>query len=393
MINKINGIEKRGNSYRLIVYSGYTLEGKQIKHTRTWKPDRNYTEKQLVKELIKQRTLFEEEVKSGKFTDKKIKFQQLSEEWFNQEEITRNMKELSLNRLKGCRERVYKEFGHLYIHEICTRQIQKFINNLAKTGTNKRTGGALSTKSQAHHLNLISDVFNYAIKCGIVTDNPCRNVNTVKIPPKEREVFTLEEAQEFLNVLIEEAPPKYKIFFLLAIFGGFRRGELLGFEWKDIDFETGVITVNRTSLYKNGKMEVDTPKSHKSYRSIKLNKAVIQELKRYKDFQDKEKIKVGDLWKETDRLFTTWDGSPMSGNTPLNWLNKFCEAHNFRKVCIHSQRHLFASVIISDGTDPRTAADILGHSQTSTTLNIYAHSFEEEKAKRVEAVGSAFILK
>ncbi len=393
MIDKISGVEKRGNSFRFVVYDGYTLEGKQKKYTITWKPDRKYTEKQLEKELINRRALFEAEVKSGKYTDKKIKFQQIAEEWFNQEEISKNMKELSLNRLKGCKERVYKAIGHLYINEISTRQIQKFINSLAKEGANKTTGGALSTKSQKHHLNLISDVFRYAIKCGIVSDNPCRNVSTIKIPPKERVVFTLEEAQEFINKLIEEAPPKYKVFFLLAIFGGFRRGELLGFEWKDIDFETGIITVNRTSLYKNGRMSEDTPKSYKSYRSLKLNTAVIEELKRYQSLQDTEKAKVGDQWKNTDRLFTTWDGSPMNGNTPLNWLNKFCKAHGFKKVCIHSQRHLFASVVISDGTDPRTAADILGHSQTSTTLNIYARSFDEERAKRLEAVGNAFELK
>lgn len=61
-------------------------------------------------------------------------------------------------------------------------------------------------------------------------------------------LYTLEEAQQFFNLLANE-PLFYQAFFTLAIYGGYRRGELCGLEWKDIDFDTCVISIRRTSLY------------------------------------------------------------------------------------------------------------------------------------------------
>ena len=385
-------VEKRGNSYRITVSNGYGVDGKQKKYYKTFKPTPNMTQRQIEKELTRVKVLFEEEVKSGKYTERTVKFQVLAEEWFTREEKYGSLKPRSLQRLRGCSQRVYEAIGHLYIHKITTRTIQQFIYNLAEDGINKRTGGGLSTKSQKHHLNLISNVFKYAIKCGIVTDNPCRNVDVVNMPKEERKMFTIEEAQRFLNALMTKAPPKYKMFFLLAVYGGFRKGEILGFEWKDIDFNNDVITVNRISLYYDGKMNVGTPKSEKSKRCVTMSNNIMVELKRYKSYQAQEILKVGDKWQSTDRLFTTWNGEPMNGNTPLTWLHRFCKENNLPQVNVHSLRHLYASILISNGTDVRTTADLLGHEQTSTTLDIYAQSFAKQRAKANLAVANSFNL-
>jgi integrase len=244
----------------------------------------------------------------------------------------------------------------------------------------------LSPKTIRHYLSFISDVFNYAIRMRMVKENPCKEVFLPTEQEAEREVFTLEEARRFLE-LLEGAPMKYRVFFTLAIYGGFRRGELMGLEWKDIDLETGVVSVVRTSQYsKTRGYYTDTPKTKRSVRSLKLPMNVMELLKRYRIEQGFEGRKMGDRWKGTDRLFTALDGTPMNGATPYVWLRKFCRANGLPPVNIHSFRHLNASLLINSGINVRTVSACLGHSQTSTTLNIYAHTFDEANARAMEAV-------
>lgn len=79
----------------------------------------------------------------------------------------------------------------------------------------------------------------------------------------------------------------------------------------------------------------------------------------------------------------------MYPNTPGEWLKNFCKANNLKYVTVHSFRHLNATLLISNGVDIKTVSKALGHSQTSTTLNIYAHSFAEQQAKASEAIANA----
>lgn len=387
-------VTKRGDTYRIRVSAGYDINGKQIMKSMTWKPAPGMTKKQIEKELDRQRVLFEEKVNSGQYSDGTIKFEAFAREWFLQIEKEDNLKHGTIKRFHQLEERTYKAIGHLQIGKITTRQIQSFINNLAEDGINQQTGGGLSTKTQSLYLNFISDVFNYGIKCGIVANNPCRNVRTIKKPKKESAVYTLEEAQRFIKLLDEQAPSKYKLFFTLALYGGFRRGELLGFEWKDIDFDNGIITVNRTSLFSKDKgTYTSTPKTKTSQRSLKLPDMVIQQLKQFRAEQNIERLKLGDQWHDTDRIFTAWNGEPMGVDSARHWLTKFCKRNNIPYVNVHSFRHLNASLLINNGVDVRTVSATLGHSQTSTTLNIYAHAFQETQAKASEAVANALDFK
>ena len=82
----------------------------------------------------------------------------------------------------------------------------------------------------------------------MLTDNPCRRVTIPKGSKKERKILSIQETEEFLK-LLETAPLKWRTFFTLDICSGMRRGEMLGLEWKDIDFETGVVHIQRTSNY------------------------------------------------------------------------------------------------------------------------------------------------
>lgn len=345
------------------------------------------TKKQIEKELQRQAVLFEEEC-DGLSLGGNIKFADFAEQWFT-EYAERKLKARTIERSHQIAERVNPAIGHLRMDKVTPRHIQKLINNLSEDGMNQKTGKKLSPSSIRRIVAFISGVFEYAVKMGTVKENPCRRVILPENKPAERDCYTLEEMQHFLDLLQNE-PLKYQAFFVLAVYGGFRRGELLGLEWKDIDFETGVVNIRRTSLYTKEKgIFTDTPKTKGSMRSLKLPLEVVDLLKRYRSEQSREVFSVGDQWHYTDRLFTMWNGEPLAPDTPARWLKHFCTRNGLRPVNVHSFRHFNASVLITSGIDARTVSASLGHSNTSTTLNIYAHTFAEAQAKASEAISSA----
>ncbi len=156
------------------------------------------------------------------------------------------------------------------------------------------------------------------MRCALISENPCRNIIIPRGVKKEKEVYTVEEVKRLFKLIDENnVPLKYKTFFTLAIYSGFRRGELMGLEWKDVDFEHNVISVRRTSNYTSlaGKY-TDTTKTKSSQRSLKLPQAVFDILKALYNEQQAEKEQLKNQWHDSDRLFVTWDGSPMFCGTP-----------------------------------------------------------------------------
>lgn len=246
----------------------------------------------------------------------------------------------------------------------------------------------LSPKTIKNYVSFVSSVFDYAVHIKAIKDNPCKNAALPKIPQSEHKMFTIEQAKRFLDILDSaDTPIKYKAFFQLALFGGFRRGEILGLEWSDFDFDTRVIHIRRTVHYSKELGYYDTePKSKRSVRALTLPDNVIFTIEQLRNEHLSQRFKLGDQWHDTDRLFTTWNGHQMHGATPFAWLTKVCEQNDLPKVNLHSFRHLNASLLISSGVDVKTVQSILGHSQASTTLDIYAAAFQDREAQALGAV-------
>lgn len=382
---------KRGNTYQIRVSCGYDTSGNQVIQTMSWKPADGMTQKQIMNELKRQEILFQEKCMKGQVTAN-VKFQDFAEQWF-EEYAKLNLRNTSYERMKQLTVRVYPAIGHLRLDKVTSRHIQQFINDLALNGKSLKNGKPLSRKTAVHHLSFISDVFSYALKMEMLIDNPCRRVTVPKGEKKEKDIYTLEEVEKLFQ-LLENAPLKYRVFVTLAIYSGFRRGEMLGLEWKDIDWDNCVISVRRTSNYTASKgIYTDTTKTKKSQRSLKFPQNVMDLLREYKAEQDEERITLGTKWIDYDRLFDKWNGEPMNNNTPYFWLREFCEENNFRFCDIHSLRHFYASALINKGVDAATVSGALGHSTITTTTSIYCHVFNQAQARASEAIASVLDFK
>lgn len=386
-------IRKRGNSYQIRVSCGYDTKGNQVEQSMTWKPEPGMTERQIEKALNKAAVKFEEECIHGHVTSA-IKFEEFTEQWFK-EYAEIKLKPKTIEGYRYMSKRIYKAIGHIRLDKVTARDIQKFILEMTKEkrcdGRNKRNG-KLSAKTIKLHVSMISTIFDYAMKMQLVMYNPCRAVTLPKPDGEKREVYTLEEVQKLLELFEKEPESNYKyvLFYTLAIYTGFRRGELLGLEWKDIDFAANMVTVNRTSIYsrKAGGTYTETPKTETSYRTLKLPDEVMEMLLKWKELQNVQRKKVGNKWQETDRIFTKWNGLPLDGTAPGYFFKRFCERTGMRYVCNHSFRHFNASVLISNGIDVKTVQSCLGHSTPTTTLQIYAHTFQAAQIRAMDTVAN-----
>lgn len=380
-------VRKRGNSYQIRVSAGYDSEYRQVIHTKTWKPTPGMTERQIEKEVARQAIMFEEYCKKGIVTVN-VKFKEFAEKWLN--DFARvNLKKTTFQRMKNTTIRVYAAFGHLRVDSITRGQIQAFVDDMAKNGKNMKTGKPLSRKSIVHHLNFLSDVFNYALRFDMIDSNPCNHIFVPKGEKKEKEIYTVEEMKQLFKLVNQYAPLKYKAFLTLAVYSGFRNGELMGLEWKDVDWENNVISVRRTSNYTvtDGNY-TDTPKTKSSIRSLKLPQQVFDVLSELRESQLKNKENLGTKWIDSDRLFVTEIGKPLHRGSPYKWQREFTERHGMRFCDIHSLRHFNATVLINAGVDTATVSSALGHSNISTTTNIYFHAIREAQARTGEVIAA-----
>ena len=259
-----------------------------------------------------------------------------------------------------------------------------------KDGANEKTGKPLAQKTIRHYLSFISDVFSYAVRMELLSDNPCRRVIIPGGEICEKKIYLQEEMELLLSRLAGE-PLKYRAFFYLIAYSGLRRSEMLGLEWKDVDFKSSIISIRRTSNYTAERgIYTDTTKTKRSQRTLKISQFIMDILKQLREEQDEQALKYGDKWVESDRLFVKWNGEPMNNQTPYGWLKEFCEKNELPFYGIHSFRHFAASALISAGLDVTTVSGALGHSNSTTTLNVYSHQFDTAQARVSEAMDSAF---
>lgn len=164
---------------------------------------------------------------------------------------------------------------------------------------------------------------------------------------------------------------------------------MLGLEWADVDFDNSTLQVCRSSLYLPDKgVFEDETKNRTSNRVIKLPQTAVNDLKLYRKYQFEMRLRVGDRWQETNRIFTTDFGAPLHPDTLSRWFSAFVNAHSdeLPPISLHSLRHTNATLQIASGVPITTVSKRLGHSNSATTGRIYAHAIRSADEAAAEAL-------
>ncbi len=378
---------KKGRGYEIRVSCGIDINGKKLGKSKTWIPDEGMTQKQIEKELARQKVLFEEEVKNGICPDNKIRFVDFSKRWMD-EYAKVNLTIKTYARYEIYLKRINQGIGHLKLKDITPLQLNAFYRSLEADGVNQRkrydengeliNNGKLAPKTILDHHRVISKILSTAVKWGLLEKNVAMRADPPKVPHREISYLNEKEVRQMLT-LLEKEPIQYQTMITLLVYTGIRRGELCGLQWKDIDFENQVMHVVRSAQYIGNKtMITKEPKTKSGIRHFSLSIHACILLKKYKRWQLEQKLNAGDRWEESDRLFTSWNGKPIHPDTVTDWFSKFIKRSGLPYVTLHSLRHTNATLMIAEGTDVCTVSRRLGHANTATTLNIYAHALKSK---------------
>ena len=238
----------------------------------------------------------------------------------------------------------------------------------------------LSDKTILEHHRLISMILSQADKELLIPYNPAAKATPPKVSKKEADYFQPEEVADIVKAL-ENVPIKWKAMSYILIDTGCRRGELMGLQWHCVDLDKGIMMIKQALLYTKDKgVYVGPPKTGRP-RAVCLAPETIEVLKKWKTEQLRTKIRHADIWQDTGFIFTKDDGSAMHPDSITDWLNKFSEANDLPHIHPHAFRHTVASILISNGIDPVTTANELGHADANTTQAIYAHQIARARAE------------
>lgn len=328
-------------------------------------------------------------------TDDRITLSQWFYSWLFTYRI-HDLKPSSFERYEG----LYRNYiesssiGKIKLIDLRTHHIQAYYNSLvAEEGKSPSTIKTIN--------KCLKSCLNQALKEGYVVKNYCTIVTLPKDPESSKNsinVFTLEEQQIFMKECMNN---KNGMLYILALGTGLRLGEILALRWTDINLKENYINIDKAlkSTYiidNKGNREFTVieqpPKTKNSIRTVPLNNNLIVLLQDHRKKQMIQRNSNIDIYFDNNLVFATPQGNYLSESNvrkSFKRLLKKCSLNNFR---LHDLRHTFATRLFENGIPPKTVQSLLGHSNISTTLNIYTHVMKDTKDKAIDKLNFLFNL-
>lgn len=231
---------------------------------------------------------------------------------------------------------------------------------------------------------ITQQVFDYAIKMNIITDNPMRKVKLPKRKETINEVnkfYNTDELKHFFDCVKDYGNMKYLAFFRLLAFTGMRKGEALALNWSDIDFNKKQVHITKGVVLDENEIPIiSTTKTKKSVRTVSVDAETITILKKWKLEQAKELMSIGINSLNKYQLLFTYDANKLYRPSYSNcWLEQIIKKYNLKKITMHGFRHSHCSLLFEMGTPIQVVQDRLGHTNIKTTMDIYTHVTEKQR--------------
>ena len=275
----------------------------------------------------------------------------------------------------------YFETLNIKLKELTTEDIQEFYSAQLER---------VSANTVIHYHAVIHRALKYAVKIKTIQSNPAVNVER---PRKEKFIGSFYDKTD-VNVLFDivQGNP-LEVAIKLAAFYGLRREEIIGLKWNAIDFENSTLTIQHTvtECNLNGKhIEVasDTAKTDSSLRTMPLVADFREMLLAKKEKQEHYRKLCGRSYcKEyLDYIFVNEMGERWKPSYLSDGFKRILEQNDLRRIRFHDLRHTCASLLLANNVPMKKIQEWLGHSDFSTTANIYAHLDYQSKISSAEAM-------
>jgi integrase len=314
---------------------------------------------------------------------------QLGEFGFEEQKPVPTFKEYSEKWLDGyvkinLRESTFDEYESVLRNHVLPAFKNEKIDSLTKGEIRdlllSKYSGGLSQKRILLIKDVISGVLNYALDEELINTNPTSGITKRLFPQNgaqkktvsEKDVFTKEEIDQFLETC-ESDFPQYYSFFLMGARTGMRLGELLALKWGDVDLENGFIWVRRS--YRRDRFT--RPKNGKS-RKVEMSDQLMDVLK----------SQLKDRFKEVSEFVHQNKGNIMAQNFIRREYFRILEKAKIRRIKLHGLRHAFCTHLLSAGVSPYYVSQQAGHSSISITCDVYGSWISTDENRHVNLLDS-----
>lgn len=291
------------------------------------------------------------------------------------------------------RDHIREYIGYMEIDDLNNRQMQKFYNSLVRRKCLNNSSKTLSKGAAKDIIGLLKTICYFAMEEGEMQEHRYK----LKTPYGFREIdedrpgYLPEDTYGLvLDLCLEiSSSSKYnqaKIFTIIALTTGMRIGEVCGLQWKDFDFKSSTVKVNKTVqriVNEDGSsyIHIGEPKSKTSKRACVLLDITKVALNKYKSTLNDE---------NPDYFMLTNKDKPTEPRTVRQTYQRFLKSNNIPYIHPHALRHSFCTYSISNGGDVKTTSKLMGHANTGITLDTYTHITQKQVETTVNNLNKIF---
>ena len=368
--------------FKITISNGYRPNGKKICKAKTITVPDSVKLRGIPQYVAHEAEELERLVKSGFAEDRDTTFETYASRW-----LERQVKYApgTLASYRRMLERVYPYIGAIKLGELRPMALENLLIELRKR---THQGKPIQEATVQKYLTVVSAVLSDAKRNEIIQRNPARMIDLPDTEHRQQFIPTDEQAQELILVLLDE-PHHYKLFYVLAMYTGCRRGELCALRWKDfvlVEKYRSVLTVSRSRTVVAGRGVVEGPTENGRSRSIALSEDITSLVQGFCYYQREIAERQGR--ELSPYLFVNEKGQPIHPDTFTKHLRQIFEENDFPDTFhLHTLRHYFVSTMLHEGVDKQTVAELAGHGDTSFLERTYCHPqmrLKQAAAERLE---------
>lgn len=296
-------------------------------------------------------------------------------------------------------KRFIPEFGTVQLAKLSKDRVVAAYTKWLKSGGRK--GYPLAPLTVKHLHRALSHALKRAVADGKVIRNVCDHIELPRVVAKE--MHFLDECQAgYLLEALRDTPLALVV--KVALHSGLRRGELLALTWDAVEFDQERIVVRQSLEQTRAGIRVKEPKTKGSRRSVSLDAGLMDELRRHRLFQRKERMALGLPSTDKDFVFpqppysrgskhqhpvgpnVAWP--PHSLSSSFRWYVTEKATELPADLRFHDLRHTHVALLGQAGVHPQVVSERLGHSSVSFTLQIYGHTFDQQDKEAASAIAA-----
>jgi integrase len=274
---------------------------------------------------------------------------------------------------------VVPRIGGLALQELTGDHLTEMYDDLAVSGRTRKPdpelGWGLSPTTIRRIHTQLHKAFEDAIRWGLLNRNPCDRADppsTSEVKARAREArrsYTWDQLRAFVSTA--EADRLFAMWYLFAT-TGMRRSEMAALLWRNIDLDTGLLSVTRTAVEASGKVyERELTKSSSSRRAIELDDVDVQILRQHRKRQAEEQLAFPGQWRDPDRVFTSPVGGRLYPPDITKAFHGLLDDAGLPRIRLHDVRHTLATLMLKSGEVTKVVTERLGHSTTAYTQDAY----------------------